>query len=143
MALQPVYSNQMINTICRINPTTLTKRCYSMLKRLPPKSSYVIFSNSKRRPAIFDFNSNATKQDNQITNPKCSSSFVGASLIDLPETHQMLKDTCRQFSEAELWPIAGVIDKECKYPGRICYLGEIYYFTNNLSFPPLPIIIHS
>ena len=34
-----------------------------------------------------------------------------ATLIDLPETHQMLKDTCRQFAEAELWPIAGPIDR--------------------------------
>ena len=34
-----------------------------------------------------------------------------ATMIDLPETHQMLKDTCRQFAEAELWPIAGPIDK--------------------------------
>ena len=34
-----------------------------------------------------------------------------ATLIDLPETHQMLKDTCRQFAENELWPIAGPIDK--------------------------------
>jgi hypothetical protein len=122
-----------------MNPTTLNKRCYSTLKKLLPKSSYVIFSNSERRPVISDFN--AIKQDHQITNPKCSSSFVGASLIDLPETHQMLKDTCRQFSEAELWPIAGVIDKECKYPGRICYLGEINYFANNLFHPAIIIRI--
>jgi hypothetical protein len=33
------------------------------------------------------------------------------NFIELPETHQMLKDTCRQFAEAELWPIAGEIDK--------------------------------
>ena len=49
---------------------------------------------------------------------KLSSSFAGAALIDLPETHQMLKDTCRQFAEAELWPIAGNLDKECRYPGK-------------------------
>ena len=131
MALQPVYSNIMLNTICRINPTALNQRCYSTLKQLPPTTSYVIFSNTKRRHSIFWFNSNATKPDYQIISPKWSSNFVGASLIDLPETHQMLKDTCRQFSEAELWPIAGVIDKECKYPGRICYLGETNYFSSN------------
>ena len=34
-----------------------------------------------------------------------------ATMIDLPETHQMLRDTCRQFAEAELWPIAGPIDR--------------------------------
>ena len=39
------------------------------------------------------------------------SSLGEATFIDLPETHKMLKDTCRQFAEAELWPIAGKIDK--------------------------------
>ena len=39
------------------------------------------------------------------------SSLGEATFIDLPETHQMLRDTCRQFAEAELWPIAGKIDK--------------------------------
>ena len=34
-----------------------------------------------------------------------------ATFTELPETHQMLRDTCRQFAEAELWPIAGAIDK--------------------------------
>ena len=29
----------------------------------------------------------------------------------LPEEHQMLKETCRNFAEKELWPIAGEIDK--------------------------------
>ena len=33
------------------------------------------------------------------------------TFIDLPETHQMLQDTCKQFAETELWPIAGEIDK--------------------------------
>ena len=33
------------------------------------------------------------------------------TFVDLPETHQMLKDTCKQFAETELWPIAGEIDK--------------------------------
>merc|ERR1719312_1509166 len=27
-----------------------------------------------------------------------------------------MKDTCRQFAETELWPIAGKIDKSCEYP---------------------------
>ena len=35
----------------------------------------------------------------------------GLTFTELPETHQMLKDTCRQFAEAEIWPIAGKIDK--------------------------------
>ena len=33
------------------------------------------------------------------------------TFTSLPETHQMLKDTCRQFAEAELWPIARDIDR--------------------------------
>ena len=40
-----------------------------------------------------------------------SSSSNVATFTDLPETHTMLKDTCRQFAEQELWPIAGKIDK--------------------------------
>merc|ERR1711962_1205876 len=35
----------------------------------------------------------------------------GAPITSLPETHQMLQETCRQFAEAEIWPIAGQIDK--------------------------------
>ena len=33
------------------------------------------------------------------------------TFTELPEEHQMLQDTCRQFAEAELWPIAGKADK--------------------------------
>lgn len=40
-----------------------------------------------------------------------SSAGNSATYTDLPETHQMLKETCRSFAEAELWPIAGKIDK--------------------------------
>ena len=39
------------------------------------------------------------------------SSLGSATFTELPETHQMLRDTCRQFAEAELWPIAGKCDK--------------------------------
>ena len=39
------------------------------------------------------------------------SALGSATFTELPETHQMLRDTCRQFAEAELWPIAGKIDK--------------------------------
>ena len=38
------------------------------------------------------------------------------TFTELPETHQIMKDTCRQFAETELWPIAGKIDKTCEYP---------------------------
>jgi butyryl-CoA dehydrogenase len=38
----------------------------------------------------------------------------------------MLKDTCRQFAESELWPIAGKIDKTCEFPAeQIKKMGEL------------------
>jgi len=49
-----------------------------------------------------------------------------ATFTELPEIHQMLKDTCRQFAEAELWPIAGPIDKSEEYPeAQIQKMGEL------------------
>ncbi|XP_070255735.1 short-chain specific acyl-CoA dehydrogenase, mitochondrial isoform X2 [Myotis yumanensis] len=36
--------------------------------------------------------------------------------VDLPETHQMLRQTCRDFAEKELFPIAAEIDKEHRFP---------------------------
>ncbi|KAK1328714.1 hypothetical protein QTO34_012289 [Cnephaeus nilssonii] len=36
--------------------------------------------------------------------------------VDLPETHQMLCQTCRDFAEKELFPIAAEIDKEHRFP---------------------------
>jgi len=48
------------------------------------------------------------------------------TFTQLPETHQMLKDTCRQFAEAELWPIAGAIDKACQFPAeQVVKMGEL------------------
>ena len=38
------------------------------------------------------------------------------SLVDLPETHAMLRQTCRDFADNELAPIAGRLDKEHTYP---------------------------
>jgi butyryl-CoA dehydrogenase len=55
-----------------------------------------------------------------------NSSLGQATFTELPETHQMLKDTCRQFAEAELWPIAGKIDKTCEYPEeQVRKMGEL------------------
>lgn len=54
------------------------------------------------------------------------SSLGEATFTQLPEVHQMLKDTCRQFAENELWPIAGKIDKTCEYPEeQIKKMGEL------------------
>ena len=55
-----------------------------------------------------------------------SSSLGEATFTQLPETHQMLRDTCRQFAENELWPIAGHIDKNCEFPTEaIRKMGEL------------------
>jgi len=57
---------------------------------------------------------------------RCMSSHGEATFTQLPEVHQMLKDTCRQFAENELWPIAGQIDKTCEYPeSKIRKMGEL------------------
>jgi len=54
------------------------------------------------------------------------SGLGSATFIDLPETHQMLKDTCRQFAENELWPIAGKIDKSGEFPAeQVRKMGEL------------------
>lgn len=36
--------------------------------------------------------------------------------VQLPETHQMLRQTCREFAEKELVPIAAQVDKEHCFP---------------------------
>lgn len=38
------------------------------------------------------------------------------NLVNLPETHQMLQKTCRDFADTELAPIAGMLDKEHRFP---------------------------
>ncbi|XP_068430340.1 short-chain specific acyl-CoA dehydrogenase, mitochondrial [Clinocottus analis] len=49
-----------------------------------------------------------------------------SSLAELPETHQLLRDTCRDFADRELIPIAGQLDKEHKYPAeQIRALGSM------------------
>lgn len=49
-----------------------------------------------------------------------------ASLSALSETHQMLQQTCRDFAEGELKPIAAEIDRSHKYPAdQIKKMGEL------------------
>ncbi|XP_076619484.1 activator-recruited cofactor subunit 42 isoform X1 [Colletes latitarsis] len=49
-----------------------------------------------------------------------------AALSLLPETHQMLQKTCKDFAEGELKPIAGQIDKKHCYPEeQIKKMGEM------------------
>lgn len=40
-------------------------------------------------------------------------------MFTLPETHEMLRDTCRNFAERELKPVAGDLDREHRYPKEI------------------------
>jgi butyryl-CoA dehydrogenase len=37
-------------------------------------------------------------------------------MFQLTETHEMLRDTCRDFADKELAPKAGAIDKSHEYP---------------------------
>lgn len=40
---------------------------------------------------------------------------------ELPETHQMLRQTCRDFAEKELMPLAAQLDKEHRFPAeQVC-----------------------
>lgn len=49
-----------------------------------------------------------------------------SSLANLPETHEMLRKTCRDFAENELKPIAGNLDKDHKFPlEQIRQIGEL------------------
>uniref|UniRef100_A0A3B4X3J5 Short-chain specific acyl-CoA dehydrogenase, mitochondrial n=1 Tax=Seriola lalandi dorsalis TaxID=1841481 RepID=A0A3B4X3J5_SERLL len=41
-----------------------------------------------------------------------------SQLAELPETHQILRQTCRDFADRELIPIAAGLDKEHLYPAK-------------------------
>lgn len=47
------------------------------------------------------------------------SNNIGSSLFTLPESHEMLRNTCRDFAEKELKPIAAELDKKHLYPTEI------------------------
>jgi len=47
-------------------------------------------------------------------------------LARLSDTHEMLRQTCRDFADRELKPIAGILDKEHRYPREIiAQIGEL------------------
>uniref|UniRef100_UPI00398E77E1 short-chain specific acyl-CoA dehydrogenase, mitochondrial isoform X3 n=1 Tax=Pristiophorus japonicus TaxID=55135 RepID=UPI00398E77E1 len=47
-------------------------------------------------------------------------------MVELPETHQLLRDTCRGFAEKELAPIAAQLDREHKFPAeQVKKMGEL------------------
>ncbi|MGH0183116.1 UNVERIFIED_CONTAM: hypothetical protein FKN15_015815 [Acipenser sinensis] len=39
-------------------------------------------------------------------------------MAELPETHEMLRQTCRDFADRELCPIAAQLDREHRYPAE-------------------------
>uniref|UniRef100_G3SLT3 Short-chain specific acyl-CoA dehydrogenase, mitochondrial n=1 Tax=Loxodonta africana TaxID=9785 RepID=G3SLT3_LOXAF len=46
--------------------------------------------------------------------------------VALPETHLMLRETCRDFAEKELVPIAAQLDKEHRFPAaQVKRMGEL------------------
>ena len=86
--------------------------CGAIKKALPINSNQ--FNVTSRSFAVFSKHSDQNKKINQSIKKqhlRHKSALGEATFTDLPETHQMLRDTCRQFAEAELWPIAGKIDK--------------------------------
>ncbi|XP_054612712.1 short-chain specific acyl-CoA dehydrogenase, mitochondrial [Dunckerocampus dactyliophorus] len=49
-----------------------------------------------------------------------------SQLAELPETHQILRQTCRDFADRELTPIAARLDKQQSYPAeQILELGAM------------------
>ena len=65
----------------------------------------------------------------------CNRSLSSISL--LPDTHQMLRQTCRDFAEKELKPIAGALDKAGQYPQeQVCmwWRMKMIYSMHNYSY---------
>jgi len=59
---------------------------------------------------------------NMLTqNVRCAS-----SLIDLPETHELLRKTCRDFADNELMPVAAENDRNHTFPAKqVRQMGEL------------------
>jgi len=107
-----------------------------VLKNVGRFASLRILSNSPRHKTIRCLTTSAAKLQNvDPASDVSEANFQNvATFTDLPEIHQMLKDTCRQFAEAELWPIAGEIDKTCRYPEeQIHKMGEIGLMGINVA----------
>jgi len=106
-----------------------------VLKNVGRFASLRILSNSPRHKTIRCLTTTAAKLQNVDPDSVSEANFQNvATFTDLPEIHQMLKDTCRQFAEAELWPIAGEIDKTCRYPEeQIHKMGEIGLMGINVA----------
>ncbi|XP_055609337.1 short-chain specific acyl-CoA dehydrogenase, mitochondrial-like [Uranotaenia lowii] len=57
-----------------------------------------------------------------------------ACLAALSETHQMLQKTCRDFTDSEIMPVAGKIDKDHVYPAElVAKVGDLGLMSIVLS----------
>ena len=55
-----------------------------------------------------------------------------SQLAELPETHQILRQTCRDYANRELIPIAAKLDKEHQYPVKQVDAHEQSHFCFTL-----------
>uniref|UniRef100_A0A8C5EHW4 Short-chain specific acyl-CoA dehydrogenase, mitochondrial n=1 Tax=Gouania willdenowi TaxID=441366 RepID=A0A8C5EHW4_GOUWI len=64
-------------------------------------------------------NFHAKKGISQLTLRVCVGGCRGLTqLAELPETHQILRQTCRDYADRELTPVAAQLDKEHTYPRK-------------------------
>ena len=56
-------------------------------------------------------------------------------LAELPEMHQMLRQTCRDYADRELAPIAAQLDKEHRYPAKQVH-APLYQTPNDSHSDP-------
>lgn len=54
-----------------------------------------------------------------------------SQLAELPETHQILRQTCRDYADRELAPIAARFDKEHLYPSKQVSACWCFYTCEN------------
>nr|XP_053642717.1 short-chain specific acyl-CoA dehydrogenase, mitochondrial-like [Cherax quadricarinatus] len=77
------------------------------------------------RPSVYRHKGWISHPQNFIK-PCVSSVHYSSVLAELPETHEMLRKTCRDFAEAELQPMAGKFDKEGVFPKQqVKTMGEL------------------
>ena len=57
-----------------------------------------------------------------------------SNLAKLPETHEMLRQTCRDFADKELAPIAAILDKEHRFPLEQVASLNVFCFKFILGF---------
>ena len=57
-----------------------------------------------------------------------------SNLAKLPETHEMLRQTCRDFADKELAPIAASLDKEHRFPLEQVASLNVFCFKFILGF---------